>query len=781
MSAEDKSDTSGLIREDAMVPLARQLSVLNQVDEFKNTNKLDVTHEWLQALVNHVSDYVFVKDRHSRFVVGNDRVATDIGFKGISDLIGKSDWELHTPEVAKRFFDDEQTVMETGVPLINREEIVILSNGKTRWFAASKHPIFDENGEVVGIVGASRDITQRKRAQLLQNGQNKVLQEIATGAPLATVLETLVLSIEEQLDGVLGSVMLMDETGKRLLSGVAPNLPEDYTKAIDGLRIGPSVGSCGTAAYTRKNVFVDNLFESELWANCLGVIQGFDLKSCWSVPILSRNSEVLGTFGLYTNAVRSATAHELQIAEEAARLASIAIERDNAEKRIRYLAHHDPLTGLPNRQEFDAKLEEQISLSRDTGDPFAIVFVDMDNFKFVNDSFGHETGDKVLKIVAERITEVSKSSHQAIRFGGDEFVLIIDGPDAAKTNLKQFMEKLRAEMTKTIRIGGTSFHVTCSLGAAVFPNDADNAETLLRHADGAMFEAKALGRNSFFLFEKKQCRNPVNKLALLEDMRSGIDDGQFFLEYQPQFDLMSGRIVGVEALARWLHPHLGLLMPAQFIELAEESGLIIPLGLWVLKEACRQNKSWQMAGLTPVTVGVNVSVRQFRDMTLLADAKEALAKSGLEAKYLELELTESLLIQNAETAVDLMEGFRNLGVNLAIDDFGTGYSSLAALKDFPLTRLKIDRSFIRDLDHKESDRSIARAIISLGRELGLNVVAEGVETAKQQAFLASCQCETVQGFHFCRPMSSEKLERLLAMTLTQIDVKTHSIPQSMIA
>ena len=271
------------------------------------------------------------------------------------------------------------------------------------------------------------------------------------------------------------------------------------------------------------------------------------------------------------------------------------------------------------------------------------------------------------------------------------------------------------------------------------------------------------------LYDQTRPENSVNKRTLLEEMRTGIENGEFFLEYQPQYNLVSGRIVGVEALVRWQHSALGRLLPSEFIALAEQSGLIVPLGRWVIHEACRQNREWQEAGLTPITIGVNVSVRQFRDSTLISDVRSALETSGLPSGFLELEVTESLLIQNANQAVELMEEFRRLGVKLAIDDFGTGYSSLAALKSFPLTRLKIDRSFIRDLDFDESDRCITRAIISLGRELGLNVVAEGVETAKQQAFLASCRCETVQGYHFGRPMSAKKLGRLLGMTLTLLD------------
>ncbi|ASP32561.1 bifunctional diguanylate cyclase/phosphodiesterase [Labrenzia sp. VG12] len=749
--------------------LAAELDRLSRLETIGQSEQLSLDGDWLQKLLNIVSDYIYVKDRKSRFVMANRQVALDVGLNDPAELIGKTDIELHPEETARKFLAIEQEIMASNIPRIDFEELSILSDGKRSWFASSKYPVTNEAGEVVGIVGMSRDITERKRAVLLQQGQNKVLQQLAAGKPVATVLETLVLTIENQLDGITGSIMLVDETGTKLLAGVAPNLPEEYVALTDGIDIGPKNGSCGTAIFRRESVLVEDILKDPLWEDFKEVVAPFGLRSCWSVPFFGKDREVLGTFGLYTNSVRSPTDHELKLALEAARLAAVAVERDRDERKIRYLANHDVLTGLPNRQEFKTKLEEKVAESRNTAVPVAVVFVDLDNFKFVNDSFGHAIGDQVLMIAAERIMSVHDGTHQAIRFGGDEFVLIVEGNTACKPELKDFMARLRDEITKTIQIGDLSFHITCSIGAASFPQDAENAAQLLRNADKAMFEAKASGRDGYQVYEQTRPERSVNKLTLLEEMRSGIENGEFFLEYQPQYNLVSGRIIGAEALVRWQHPALGRLMPGEFITLAEESGLIVPLGRWVMKEACRQNKEWQDAGLTPITIGVNVSARQFRDAGLVADVCTALDESGLPAGYLELELTESLLIQNAEQAVELMDDFRGIGLKLAIDDFGIGYSSLVALKSFPLTRLKIDRSFIRDLDYDENDRCIARAIISLGRELGLCVVAEGVETAKQQAFLASCRCEVVQGFHFGRPMSANKFGKLLGMTLTPLD------------
>lgn len=751
-----------------MLSLAAELKRLDKMDKIGAADELHLSSDWLQILVNQVSDHIYVKDRNFRVVKANLSVLKDIGYEEIAELLGKTDLDLHGEEIGSYFLAVDQEVARTKKPKIDVEEFMILPNGRRKWFFSSKFPVLDEANEFVGLVGISRDITARKKAEMLQEGQNKILQDIATGRPLSEVLDTLVQTIDEQLDGVMGSVMLVDNDGSSLTSAAGPNLPEGFLQLDDGIPIGPKVGSCGTAVYRRESVFVDNIKEDELWEMFRETMAAFPMQSCWSVPFFGKDEMVLGTFGIYSNEIRSPTAYEKRVAMEAARLASIAVEREIAESKIRYLANHDVLTGLPNRHEFKNRLEDKVVSSQDSGEPLAVVFVDLDNFKFVNDSFGHAVGDRVLQLVAERILSLHDPAQDVIRFGGDEFVLIVWGEAAKRKNLEAFMGKLMEEITKTIQIGDYSFHVTCSIGAARYPQDAGNAAQLLRNADCAMFEAKSEGRNGFKIYDHTAPDKSVNRLTLLENMRQGLEKEEFFLEYQPQYDLLSGRIVGAEALVRWQHPETGRLMPREFIALAEESGLIVPLGRWVLHEACRQNKAWQEAGLPPITVGVNVSARQFRDARLTANIAHALESSGLQARYLELEVTESLLIQNAEQAIELMAELRKIGVNLAMDDFGIGYSSLAALKKFPLTRLKIDQSFVEGLDTVASDQSIARAIISLGRDLGLNVVAEGVETAKQHAFLTTCQCETVQGFHFGRPMAAPKLEKLLGMTRTPL-------------
>jgi predicted signal transduction protein with EAL and GGDEF domain len=351
-----------------------------------------------------------------------------------------------------------------------------------------------------------------------------------------------------------------------------------------------------------------------------------------------------------------------------------------------------------------------------------------------------------------------------VRLGGDEFVVLLvdlpDSPDALSTTL----ERIRITIAEPMTIDGQSLHITCSMGVATFPHDGSDPETLLSNADAAMYKVKEAGRDGFQFFTADMNNSAHERLALKDAMRSGLARSEFYLLYQPQVDLRSGRVFAAEALVRWKHPTRGTVPPDDFIPLAEETGLIVTLGDWVLREACRQNKAWQDAGLAPITVCVNVSARQFHDKGWTNRVLRALEESGLEARYLELELTESLVMRDVEQVVTTMRELQAAGVQFAIDDFGTGYSSLSALKSLPVSRLKIDQSFVRNLAFDEDDRSIAAAVISLGQRLNMKVIAEGVETDAQLTFLRDSQCDEIQGYHFSRPINSDAIVDLMKFT-----------------
>ncbi|MBV6322664.1 EAL domain-containing protein [Duganella violaceipulchra] len=435
-------------------------------------------------------------------------------------------------------------------------------------------------------------------------------------------------------------------------------------------------------------------------------------------------------------------------------------ERKLAEERMLHLAHHDTLTGLPNRSLIASRLDLTIAQASRNGGAVLVAFIDLDGFKLVNDGLGHNAGDELLKVVAARMGACLRAGDTVGRFGGDEFVLVLNEPRHSE-RAAPVLERVREAVLKSITLSGQEVQVSCSIGVAVYPNDGANAETLLMHADAAMYRAKDLGKNNCQFYTREMNACIEEKLVLLEGLRSALDEGQFRLVYQPKVDLHTGRIFGVEALVRWEHPEQGCIGPDRFIPLAEESGMIIALGEWVLQTACRQNRAWQDAGLPPLRVSVNVSPRQFEELGLVQRVAQALSDSGLAAEWLELEVTEGVIMRDLQQAVDKMAQVRAMGVSLAIDDFGTGYSSLSALKSFPISTLKIDKSFVRDLGVSEGDEAIASSIIDLAHRLRLRVIAEGVETEQQKAFLRQNGCDEMQGYLFSRPLPPEQLRQLL--------------------
>ncbi|MET0681655.1 MAG: EAL domain-containing protein [Burkholderiales bacterium] len=424
------------------------------------------------------------------------------------------------------------------------------------------------------------------------------------------------------------------------------------------------------------------------------------------------------------------------------------------EERIRYQAYHDPLTGLPNRASFVEHLEEAIRRSKRFGWSLGLMFLDLDRFKRVNDSLGHEAGDELLRIAARRLQGCIRESDMLFRMGGDEFTVLLEnikGPEEAAMVAARMIQAL----AEPVELKHHELAATVSIGIAVYPKDDETGERLVKSADTAMYRAKELGRNRYAFFTGEMNERVERQLLLEAGLQRALRNDEFVLHYQPRVSAATRRVVGVEALARWNHPEEGLVPPGDFIPLLEESGLIVPVGAWVIAAACRQNKAWQDAGLPPMRVSVNISSRQFRSESLDETIREALRASGLDAQWLEVELTESLLVENSEHAVAVMERLKAIGVAISIDDFGTGYSSLGYLKRFPIDCLKIDRSFVQDLRTSATDAAIVDAISALAHSLGLGLVAEGVEDAGQAEFLRARYCTELQGYLFSRPLPAD--------------------------
>jgi diguanylate cyclase (GGDEF)-like protein len=429
-------------------------------------------------------------------------------------------------------------------------------------------------------------------------------------------------------------------------------------------------------------------------------------------------------------------------------------ERAAQEERIRHQAYHDSLTGLPNRASFAEHLDEAMRRAKRAGWPLALLFLDLDNFKRVNDSLGHDAGDRLLRVAAERIRRAVREADMLFRMGGDEFTVLLEdvrGPEEAAMVASRVLEA----MAEPLQLQHHEISVTASIGIALYPRDDVVAEHLLKSADTAMYRAKELGRNRYAFFAPEMNERVESQMLIEAALRRALKNREFVLHFQPRVSAASGRATGAEALLRWRHPEWGVVEPARFVPLLEETGMVVPVGAWVLSEACRHAKAWQDAGLPPMRVSVNLSSRQFRSETLFDSVTEALRASRLQPELLELELTESLLVENVEHAMGVMGKLKAIGTAISIDDFGTGYSSLGYLKRFPIDSLKIDKSFVRDIATSPKDAAIVKAISALARSLGIGLIAEGVEEVWQAEYLRGQQCTEMQGFLFSHPLPQE--------------------------
>jgi len=718
---------------------------------------------WLEAMIDEVPDYLYFKDRNSRFVVANRAIVNDNLREGIDGLEGLTDFDIHPEHVARGFFNTEQEIIRTGKAMLDMEELIRDSSGTLKWLLTSKLPVRNAGGEVIGIVGIARDITERKRSESLHLGQAHLLKMIALGAPLPEVFSSLILLIEAHVPDVTGSILMLAPDGRHIVNGAAPNLDPAFCRLIEGAEIGPAAGSCGTAMWRGEPVIVSDIATDPLWADFRELVLPYGFRACWSSPIRSYQGKVLGSFALYSRTPGEPSAECTKLVGMATHIAGIAIERKEAEDSIQFMAHHDTLTGLPNRSMLDERVASAIEAADECGGTMTLAFLDLDNFKLVNDSLGHHAGDELLKIVAARMMNCVRASDSIVRLGGDEFVVLLSGAMRRGETVEDRLHAVRNAIAEPVEIEGRAFQVTCSMGVAAYPEHGRNATELLARADAAMYRAKEIGRDAVQVFTAELANRAHEKLVQQEELRRALARSELFLQYQPQMDLATGRIFAVEALIRWRHPERGLVAPGDFIPLAEETGLIGPIGDWTLREACRQNKAWQDAGLPSIVVSVNVSARQFQEKDWVERVAAALSESGLEARYLELELTESMIMEDVQQAVGTMHRLEQLGVHLAIDDFGTGYSSLASLKRFPVGRLKIDRSFVQDLPDDGDDAAIARAVISLAHSLQLRVIAEGVETREQMDFLREAGCDEIQGFYLSRPIDPRALQAILCI------------------
>jgi diguanylate cyclase (GGDEF)-like protein/PAS domain S-box-containing protein len=678
------------------------------------------SNEMLEAVIDNIPQRVFWKDRESRYLGCNNAFARDAGLAYNEQVIGKTDFELPWSPLAAAARADDAEVMLTTVPKMHYERDVIIGDS-LRTLVTSKLPLLDGEGATIGVLGSYHDVTENKRAELALRLQSRALD-----ASVNAILIT----------GVVNGANIIEYANPafRRITGYEPSevIGRDcrFLHGPDGEQEGLFAIRQALTANMEASVVVRNYRkDGALFWNQLFV-----------APVPNAQGQ---------------TTHHIGIINDVTDLM-------NYQEQLEYQANYDGLTRLPNRNLLRDRLQIAIEQARRRETQIAVVFMDLDGFKNVNDSLGHSVGDRLLAVIAERLARSARSSDTVARHGGDEFVIVL--PDLTdEAGLIAWMERTRAAISEPVMIDDTELYVGCSMGASLFPQDGDDAETVMKKADLAMYRAKDMGRNNYQFYQPEMNATVGARMNLERRLRRALRDGEFLLHYQPQVDMETGAIVGIEALVRWMDPEQGLVSPASFIPVAEESGLIGPLSEWVLREACRQNKEWQDAGLPPARVSVNLSARHFQQRDIASLVTSVLDETGLEPCYLELELTESAIMRNAEEAVSMLEELSALGIGIAIDDFGTGYSSLSYLKRFPVHRLKIDRSFVADIGASGDDETITSAIIALAHSLELQVIAEGVETEAQHEFLRLRDCDEMQGYLFSRPMPREAIPGLLEL------------------
>lgn len=489
------------------------------------------------------------------------------------------------------------------------------------------------------------------------------------------------------------------------------------------------------------------------------IVEGAGILFGFGIPLLVRD-EVAAVIEFFSMNTMEPDASTLEVMSHIGTQLGRVIERENAKEELDFLATHDPLSHLPNRKLFSDRLQQAITNIGRNNSLAAVLFVDLDQFKRINDTLGHTIGDLVLREISKRLQACVRAGDTVARWGGDEFTLLFENIVNIR-NINGICHKVLNAVSKPFHINGKELHISTSIGVTVAPADGDNAELLLKNADIAMYRAKEKGRNNFQFYSQEMSIDSSEKLELENKLRHAIGNRELLLYYQPFIDLETEKIVGAEALIRWNHPTLGMIPPAKFIPLAEETGLIIPIGEWVLKTACAQNKAWQKMGLPPIRIAINLSATQFQRSSIVEKVKKTLQETALLPIYLELELTESILMQKTEEMVSTLGKFHEMGIHISIDDFGTGYSSLSYIKKFPIDTLKIDQSFVRDIITNPDDAALSAAIIAMAHSLNLKVIAEAVETADQMAFLKARGCNEIQGYYISPPLPPELFKGFL--------------------
>ncbi|MEH7441159.1 EAL domain-containing protein [Bacillus sp. JJ1122] len=615
-------------------------------------------------------------------------------------------WKKVIPPEDHHILEQRETGFSQGESVTSIYRI-IRPDGEVRWIQDRGIPVLDESGDFVDFTSVLFDITDRQESE----GRYRSLVEMSPD--LIAVYSR-------------GKLDYINEAGCKLFKAGSP-------AELVGQPISNLIPAEVLSEIKTRELTIDENFEEKLWFEFKATqVDGKEIDVEMSaMPIL----------------------YEGRMAEQI--VGRDLTQRKKAEKTIKYMAYYDVLTGLPNRN----MVRKHLNAALKNGDQeLAVLFLDLDRFKIINDTKGHRVGDLLLKVVASRLKNAVQGQGLVSRQGGDEFIILLKGLN--KAQVIEVAERILGEFSEGIHVENQEFFVTPSIGISMAPGDGQDEETLIKHADTAMYLAKERGKNNFQFYTNQLHGLSSRKMELENGLRKALEQDQLVLHYQPQVNLETGKIIGVEALVRWQHPENGIISPGEFIPLAEETGLIVPLGKWVLQKASAQNKEWHDKGYSSIPISVNISVRQLQEDRFIDTVKLILDQTGLDPSYLDLEITESIM-QNSENTAMILNQLKELGVTLAIDDFGTGYSSLSLLKHLPIDKIKIDKSFVDDIIHHANQGAMVKTIIDMGHNLQFDVIAEGVEEQEQVAFLLRNGCMIGQGYHFSRPLPLEEMEDLL--------------------